>query len=250
MEERRARKAKMNVVVCKDTVELASRAAGEFVRIGKESISERGSFVVALSGGSTPVLLYKQLLSANLDWNRVFFYFGDERNVPPDEEASNFRSANKELLRPLRIREDRILRWRTELESPDVVAKDYQDRLEELGPGIPRLDLILLGMGSDGHTASLFPGTEALKKTQHFAVANRVPKLGLWRFTLTFPVINNARNVMFLVAGVDKADALASILGPNGDPDELPARRVQPTKGDLTWFVDRAAASKLSNSNI
>ena len=239
----------MNLVICKDPSELASRAASEFVRIAKESISERGSFIVALSGGSTPMLLYKRLIEATLDWNRVSFYFGDERNVPPDEEASNFRSANKELFRPLRIREDRIFRWRTELETPEMVAADYQERLEDIGPGIPRFDLILLGMGSDGHTASLFPGTEALDETERFVVPNRVPQLGSWRFTLTFPVINNARNVMFLVSGADKSQPLSQVLESKRD-GILPAQRIQLTKGDLTWLVDQAAASKLSAPNI
>jgi 6-phosphogluconolactonase len=229
----------MNVVVCKNPAELGSRAAVEFVRIGKESISERGSFLVALSGGSTPILLYKQLLAADLDWNRVAFYFGDERNVPADEDASNFRSANQELFRPLRIREDRIYRWRTELDTPEQVAADYQERLEDIGPGLPRFDLILLGMGSDGHTASLFPGTEALHETQRFAVANWVSQLGSWRFTLTFPVINNARNVFFLVAGTDKAETLSRVLETGNEDDNLPARRIQPTQGELNWFVIR-----------
>lgn len=240
----------MNVVVCKDPAELSSRAATEFVRIAKESISERGSFAVSLSGGSTPILLYKQLLAADLDWNRVSFYFGDERNVPPDEDASNFRGANQELFRPLRIREDRIYRWRTELETPEEVAQDYQERLEDIGPGLPRFDLILLGMGSDGHTASLFPDTEALDETERFTVANRVPQLGSWRFTLTFPVINNARNVMFLVAGADKSETLSRVLTSEPKPDGLPAQRVNPIKGDLNWFIDQAAASKLSEPII
>ena len=240
----------MKLVICKDPNDLASRAAFEFVRIAKESISERGSFVVALSGGSTPILLYKQLLSADLDWNGVSFYFGDERNVPPDEDASNFRSANRALFRPLRIREDRIFRWRTELETPEKVAQDYQDRLEDIGPGLPRFDLIFLGMGSDGHTASLFPGTDALNERERFAVANRVPQLGSWRFTLTFPVINNARNVMLLVAGADKSETLHKVIEPAKDAGVLPAQSVQPTKGGPIWFVDKAAASKLSAPNI
>jgi len=240
----------MNLVVCKTPAELASRAAAEFVRLAKDSIDTRGRFLVALSGGSTPTLLYRQLVGTSLDWGKVFFFFGDERNVPPDEDASNFRNANKDLFRPLRIREDRIFRWRTELEGPDKVAQDYQDRLEDMGPGLPRLDLVLLGMGSDGHTASLFPATEALVEIERFAVANWVPHLGSWRYTLTLPVINNARNVCFLVAGTDKAETLSKVFESDSEADKLPAQSVQLTKGELIWFVDQAAASKLFEVNI
>ncbi|HQU94393.1 MAG TPA: 6-phosphogluconolactonase, partial [Pyrinomonadaceae bacterium] len=180
----------MNLVVCKDPADLASRAATEFVRIAKDSIAERGMFIVALSGGSTPLLLYKHLLDSSLDWDRVFFFFGDERNVLPDEDASNFKGANKGLFRPLRIREDNIFRWRTELGEPVAVAEDYEQTLRKLSPDVPRFDLIVLGMGSDGHTASLFPGTDALSETTSNAAANWVPQLGTWRFTFTYSVIN------------------------------------------------------------
>lgn len=240
----------MNLLVCKDPDDLASKAAAEFVRLGKGSIEARGRFLVALSGGSTPKLLYKRLVKADLDWGRVFFFFGDERNVSPDEEASNFRNANKDLFRPLRIREDRIFRWRTELESPDHVAHDYQDRLEDLGPGTPRFDLMLLGMGADGHTASLFPGTQGLSESERFAMANWIPQLGAWRFTLTFPVINNSRNVVFLVAGKDKAETLSMVTRPSDQTETLPACRVRPSDGTLTWFVDQAAVSELPDANI
>jgi 6-phosphogluconolactonase len=237
----------MNLVVCKEPDDLASRAAAEFVRIAKESIVERGAFTVALSGGSTPILLYKRLLDSSLDWGRVFFYFGDERNVLPDEDASNFKGANKALFRPLRIREDNIFRWRTELETPDDVAEDYEQTLQKLSPDVPRFDLILLGMGSDGHTASLFPGTDALSETTRCATANWVPQLGSWRFTLSYPVINNSRNVLFLVAGEDKAEMVKEVI--EGDAD-LPARSVRPVSGKLTWFLDRASASDLADVNI
>ncbi len=250
----------MNLVVCKNPDELASRAAAEFVRIANDSIKERGAFTVALSGGSTPLLLYQNLVDSTLDWEHVYFFFGDERNVSPDEDASNFRNANKELFRPLRIREDRISRWRTELGEPSKVADDYflqlTSRFGEIGglkrdtPEIPsifeiRFDLILLGMGGDGHTASLFPGTKALAESEKFAVANWVPQLGAWRYTLSFPVINHARNVIFLVAGADKADPLSSVMD-EADTNDLPAKRIRPDEGQLTWFVDRTAAGKLS----
>lgn len=240
----------MNIVVSKDPEELASRAAIEFARLAKEAIGERGSFTVALSGGSTPLLLYKHLIDPAIDWELVFFYFGDERNVPPDEDANNFKGANKALFRPLRIREDNIHRWRTELETPEAVAEDYEQTLRKLSPDVPQFDLILLGMGSDGHTASLFPGTDALSEKERFAVANWVPQLGSWRFTLTYRVINNAGNVMFLVAGEDKADALKRVIEGEPRPLELPSQGIKPTIGKLTWLIDRAAAGKLTDLNI
>ncbi|MDI1240405.1 MAG: 6-phosphogluconolactonase [bacterium] len=237
----------MNVVISKDADELASRAGADVATLANEAIRETGLFTVALSGGSTPLLLYKTLLDAAVDWERVFFYFGDERNVAADEDASNFKGANKSLFRPLRIREDNILRWRTELGSPLEVADDYEETLQKLSADLPKFDLILLGMGADGHTASLFPGTDALNERQRLAVANWVPQLGSWRFTLTYPVINNARNVMFLVAGKDKAEIVREVL--EGDED-LPAKLVQPTTGKLAWYLDRASARDLEHANI
>lgn len=236
----------MNIVVAKDAEDLADRACAEFVRIVRDSVDERGSFAVALSGGSTPILLYRRLCDANLDWSSISFYFSDERNVSPEEDASNFRTANKELFRPLRVREDRIFRWRTELETPEDVAADYARHLER----VPRFDLILLGMGTDGHTASLFPGTKALHESDERAAANWVPQLGSWRFTLTFPTLNDARNVMFLVSGADKGETLKAVLEGESRPEDLPAQRVRPTEGSLTWLIDQAAGSHLSSSNI
>jgi len=237
----------MSIRVSKDPDELASQAAAEFARLAGEAIRERGSFTVALSGGSTPLLLYRHLLGTSVDWERVFFYFGDERNVPPDEDASNFKGANKSLFRPLRIREDNIFRWRTEIGTPLEVADDYERTLRNLSADLPRFDLILLGMGTDGHTASLFPGTDALNETERFAVANWVPQLGSWRFTLTYRVINNARNVIFLAAGEDKAERLKEVF--EGDTD-LPAKAVRPTDGNLAWYLDRSSARDLNHANI
>lgn len=255
----------MNLVVCKHPEDLAARAAAEFVRIAKVSIAERGAFTVALSGGSTPLLMYKKLIEAAVDWEKVYFFFGDERNVPPSEDASNFRNANKELFRPLRIRENRIFRWRTELSEPEKVADDYflqmvsgfqdaagqaeQEGGNSFGIVETKFDLILLGMGSDGHTASLFPGTEALNEEEKRTVANWVPQLGAWRYTLSFPAINLARNVIFLVAGADKADTLRTVFD-DDSPEDLPSKRIRPVDGDLTWFVDQAAAGKLIDLSI
>ena len=254
----------MKLLISKDLARLAAAACDEFVRIANESIAQRGSFRVALSGSSTPVALYQRLAKAKLDWSRVFFFFGDERNVPPDDEQSNFRLADEYLFQPLSIDPEQVFRWRTEAGAPDTVAEDYRTQIhigwmkglppeETIEDGVSRLitndlrfDLIILGMGSDGHTASLFPGTMALQFVSELAVANWVPQLDQWRFTLTFTAINNARNVMFLVSGADKAPALKAVIEGKPGPEPLPAQTVQPSDGELFWFVDKDAASELS----
>ena len=255
----------MKLLISKDLPRLASSACEEFVRIANHSISQRGCFRVALSGGSTPVALYQRLVAANLDWDRVFFFFGDERNVHPDDEQSNYRLADEYLFQPLRIDPERIFRWKTEAGAPDAVAEDYRTQLhigwlkgmppdETIEDGVLtlmandlRFDLIILGMGTDGHTASLFPGTMALQYTSEIAVANWVPQLDQWRFTLSFTAINNARNIMFLVSGIEKAPALRTVIEERTDPEQLPAQSVQPHDGEVFWFVDRDAASELSS---
>ena len=268
MEERRARKAsrkEVNLLISKDLARLATAACSEFVRIAENSIAQRGCFRVALSGGSTPVALYKELVNADLDWDRTFFFFGDERNVPAEDEQSNYRLADEHLFQPLKIDPERVFRWRTEVGAPDAVAEDYRTQLH-IGwlKGMPsdetveggvltlmandlRFDLIILGMGTDGHTASLFPGTMALQFTSEIAVANWVPQLDQWRFTLSFTAINNARNVMFMVSGREKAAALKAVIEGKPDPEKLPAQSVKPVDGELFWLLDRDAASELSS---
>jgi 6-phosphogluconolactonase len=254
----------VKLIVSKDLRRLASGAAAEFVRIANEAIAERGAFRVALSGGSTPRALYEKLVTAQLDWSRVYFFFGDERNVPADDERSNYRLAHEFLFRPLSIDPDGIYRWRTEIGGPDAVAEDYrtqihvgwlkgmepteegQDPVSALIESDLRFDLILLGMGEDGHTASLFPGTMALQ-FDGVAAANFVPQLDQWRYTLTFPVINNARNVMFLVAGAEKAPTLREVLEGDQRPDTFPVQSVQLSEGEVFWFVDKEAAAELTS---
>jgi 6-phosphogluconolactonase len=255
----------VKLIISKDLTKLATAACEEFVRIANYSIAQRGAFRVALSGGSTPVALYRRLIDADVDWDRVFFFFGDERNVPSDDEQSNYRLADEYLFQPLMIDPERIFRWKTEAGAPDAVAEDYRTQLhigwlkgmppdETIEEGVLtlmandlRFDLIILGLGTDGHTASLFPGTMALQVTSEIAVANWVPQLDQWRFTLSFTAINNARNVMFLASGIEKAPALKAVLEGKPDPEQLPAQSVQPIDGELFWFVDRDAASELSS---
>ena len=217
------------------------------------AIKNNGRFAVALAGGSTPKALYRLLttkeFSSQIDWHKVFFFFGDERNVAPDDEESNFRMANENLLEPLQIPAGNIFRWQTEIGDAEKTAENYQSALSnffELPENdFPRFDLILLGMGDDGHTASLFPFSKALGETAKVAVANFVEKFDTTRLTLTFPVINNAANVVFLIGGTAKADALKEVLEGEPQPEKFPSQNVKPTNGDLFWLVDAPAARLL-----
>lgn len=234
----------MNLVVLKDADSVAERAAEEFVRIAKAAIAERGEFHVALSGGSTPKKLYARLLDAEIDWTKVRFYFGDERNVASDDEQSNYKLANLDLFQPLSIDPQNIKRWKTELDTPEAVAEDYAAAVMDI-----RFDLVLLGMGPDAHTASLFPYSAALKEATKAAIENWVEKLDAWRFTLTYPTINSARNIVFMIAGDDKAAALRSVLKGEFRPEEFPSQGIIPADGELQWLVDESAASDLDRSN-
>jgi 6-phosphogluconolactonase len=226
--------------------ELNRFAAEKFIEIGSKAIKNRGRFSVALAGGSTPKSLYQLLASAEyknkIPWGSVFFFFGDERNVAADSDESNFKMANENLFEPLNIDEDKIYRWETEFRMPEKIAEDYADIMEYFFRGFPKFDLILLGMGADGHTASLFPFSQALNETEKIAVANPVEKLKTTRLTLTFPVICNARNVIFLVKGEDKAETLHEVLRGEFQPEKFPSQNVKPENGELFWLVDEAAA--------
>jgi 6-phosphogluconolactonase len=241
----------VNLLVYETPEELAGASARDFAARAREAIAERGRFAVALAGGSTPRATYEVLArdyADELDWSKVHVFFGDERPVPPDDEASNYRTARETLLS--RIRVGSVHRIRCEL-TPEVAAAAYEQELREFfGPDEPpSFDLILLGLGADGHTASLFPGTSALEVTDRWVVVNLVLKLETARLTLTIPVINAAKAVTFLVSGSDKAEALKEILERDADPREYPAKFVQPENGDLTWMIDRAAAERLTKTS-
>jgi 6-phosphogluconolactonase len=219
---------------------LAEAAARAFVDRAAESIAERGRFAVALAGGSTPKATYGVLArdhAEDVDWPNVHVFFGDERTVPPDHEDSNYRMAREALLD--RVPVGSVHRMRGEL-PPDEAAASYETYLKQFFGGEAVLDLVMLGIGGDGHTASLFPGTPALEVTDRLVVANPVPKLDTTRLTLTAPVLSAARAVNFLVAGEGKAEALREILEGDADPHRYPAKLVRPPGGP-TWFVDRAA---------
>jgi 6-phosphogluconolactonase len=227
---------------------LARAAAEHFVTLAAEAIAARGRFVVTLSGGSTPRAAYSLLASdefaARVDWPRVHVFWGDERCVPPDHHDSNYRMAREAWLDKVPILADNIYRIQGELD-PHQAATDYQAELETVLGAAGRFDLILLGMGTDGHIASLFPAATALEERERPAVAVYVEQLQTWRVTLTLPIINAARHVLFLVSGVAKAETLARVRA--GEP--LPASLVQPIQGQLTWLVDQNAASDRKNED-
>lgn len=243
------------IIVAKDKAELNQIAAKKFIELAKTAVNKNDRFAVALSGGSTPRALYS-LLAASfreaVDWNKVFFFFGDERDVLPNDDESNFRMANETFFKPLDVSEQHIFRWKTELNDPDKTVDEYERSLDVffyLKSGeFPVFDLILLGMGPDGHTASLFPNTEALNETSRIVAKNWVEKLNTWRFTFTFSTINNAKNVMFLVAGEEKAEVLKQILEEPKNCAILPSQCVAPANGKLVWHVDSSAAKLLSNN--
>jgi 6-phosphogluconolactonase len=236
-----------------DQDQLAQAAAELFVRLSREDPA-RERFTVALSGGSTPrkyhALLAAPPLVEQVDWSKVEFYWGDERFVPPDHADSNYRMARETLLQALPIRSDQVHPIPTEIGDAAEAASSYEADIRRgftLLPGQwPRFDLILLGMGADGHTASLFPHTVALQVRDRLVVANEVPQLQTTRITLTIPVLNDAASVAFVVAGADKADALAAVLEGPQQPERYPSQLVQPGNGNLYWLLDEAAATKLS----
>ena len=237
----------MSVQVYETPEGLAEAAARAFVERSAEAVSERGRFAVALAGGSTPKATYEVLARDHaeaVNWPNVHAFFGDERTVPPDHEESNYRMAREALLDHVPI--GSVHRMRGEL-PPEEAAASYERELKEFfGEAPPALDLVMLGIGEDGHTASLFPETSALEVAVRLVVANPVPKLETTRLTLTAPVLNAAREVLFLVAGGGKAGALAEILEGDADPRVYPARLVR-LPGGPTWMVDRAAARDLQN---
>jgi 6-phosphogluconolactonase len=237
-----------------DAEQLGQAAAEALVRVAATTIAAQGRFTWVLTGGHTPKRLYELLAAApfkeRIPWDKVEFFWGDERAVPPEHAESNFRLAHEALLNKLRLKEAQIHRMVAERADLENAAWDYQTEIARVF-GIdpegepPSFDLILLGMGADGHTASLFPHTEAAKEETRWVTSNYVPKLDRFRMTFTARIINRAARVWFLVAGENKADALAQVLQGPGDPLRLPSQLVQPQEGELVWFIDAAAAAKL-----
>jgi 6-phosphogluconolactonase len=234
-----------------ETAEEVARAAADlFTDIAIASISAEGRFSVALAGGSTPRRTYQLLASEEyrdrVSWSKVHIFFGDERCVPPTHADSNYRMVEETMLSRLPIPEENVHRMIGEGDA-HANASLYESELRTFfdGEPWPLFNLVLLGMGDDGHTASLFPGTDALKEDRAWVVANWVEKFQSYRITLTAPAINHAANIIFLVAGASKAERLHEVLRGARDPLRLPAQLIQPVAGSLIWLADKAAAARL-----
>jgi 6-phosphogluconolactonase len=234
-----------SITVADSLAALVTGAAAHISALAARAIAARGRFRVALAGGSTPRALYPRLVDA-VDWTRTDVFFGDERAVPPDDPQSNYRMARETLLDPAGVPAANVFRWRAESPDLDGAARDYEQALRRVDT-TPWLDLALLGLGPDGHTASLFPGTAALAVEDRLAVPVEVPALGARRLTLTYPALLAATDVMFLVTGVEKRAALAEVLRPGS---VLPAARIIQRPGPVSLFCDRDAAQDVPRSEL
>jgi 6-phosphogluconolactonase len=249
------------VEIFADIAALISGAVNRFVLLAQDAVAERGVCTVALSGGSTPKGLYTLIATdegfrAAIPWPKIHFFFGDERHVPPDSPDSNFRMVNEAMIQHLPHGSTAIHRIHGELADATEAASRYEAEMRDffefhglVEAGFARFDLILLGLGTEGHTASLFPGSLALQETHRWVVANWVEKLKTDRITLTFPVLNNAREVVLLVAGGAKAEIVADVLERTSTVPKYPVQSIKTTNGIEHWMLDRAAASQLSKVN-
>lgn len=241
-----------NPVVYPDSQSFIDGAADFISDLAAQSIAERGRFTIALSGGGTPRPIYARLVTADyrdrIDWSKVHLFFGDERCVPPDDAlaGSNYRMAREALLDHVSLPPDHIHRIQGEID-PAQAAFIYEQELHSLfrTSTFPAFDLICLGLGDNGHTASLFPGTAALREQVRWVVAQYVEVMATWRVTFTAPLINAARHIAFLVEGAGKAEVLWHVLEGPYQPDVLPAQLIQPVNGQLHWLIDAAAAAKV-----
>ncbi len=245
---------KAEVRIVADREALSRAAADEWMARARASVRGKGLFTVVLSGGSTPKELYGLLASdpsyrTGLPWDRIHIFWGDERHVLPDHPDSNYRMAREALLSKVPIPPENIHAMRGEVRDARQAALEYEEGLRDffrLRVGeFPRFDFVLLGMGPDGHTASLFPGTEALRERSRLSVANWVGKLQTYRITLTVPVFNHAAFLLFLVSGEEKAETLKTVLEERKREDPFPAQLIRPVHGRLLWLVDRAAGRLL-----
>jgi 6-phosphogluconolactonase len=234
---------------------IAKRAAQEFVQAAAAAVREKGAFNVSLAGGSTPKTLYSLLatdptLRSQVPWDKTYLFFGDERHVGPGDPDSNFRMATEAMISRLPLTKDQVVRIKGEYPDTEEAAREYEQALQsyfKLKAGeYPRFDLLFAGMGNEGHTLSLFPGTKALHADRRIVVRNWVGKLYTERVTLTAPAAANAAQIIFMVTGADKGPALKAVLEGPYEPEQLPAQLLQPRNGKLLWLVDTAAGSMLA----
>lgn len=247
--------SKPEIEIVSGTTALSRRAAETIVGLITETLRRKDNFSIALSGGSTPKNLFTLLaddssLRVQVDWDKVHFFWGDERHVPPDHPDSNFRMAYEAMLSKVEVPAENIHRVRAEEQDASNAAEEYEDELRtffNLKPGeLPSFDCVLLGMGPDGHTASLFPGTEALHEQKRFVVSNWVEKFQTYRITLTAPTLNNGDNIIFLVSGEEKAEVLREVLEGEKNTELFPSQLIKPNYGKLLWLVAQSAATKLT----
>lgn len=239
-----------------DVAAIAQHAANIFVNAAKQAVKERGVFRVAMAGGSTPKTLYALLVSepfrSQLSFDKMQLFFGDDRHVPPDHPDSNYRMVSENFVSKTPIRPEQVFRMKTELQDTERAALEYEQTLKTqfaLKPGeLPRFDLMMLGMGNEGHTLSLFPATTALRDNGRLVVRTWVGKLYTERITCTAPVANNSAAVLFMIAGADKAPALKAVLEGPYEPDQLPTQYIKPANGKLIFLVDSAAGGMLSKN--
>jgi 6-phosphogluconolactonase len=247
--------AQRDIRILADPAAVTRRAADEFVKAASQAVARKGVFNVALAGGSTPKALYALLADdsayrSKVPWDKLRVFFGDERHAPPDSNESNFHMASEALFSKGVLKSEQITRIKGEYADTEKAALEYQQALRDsfkLREGeFPRFDLILLGMGDEGHTLSLFPGTKALQETRRAVVRNWVGKLYTERITLTAAAANHASQVMFLITKADKAPALKAVLEGPYEPEQLPAQYIQPLSGNALWLIDRDAAKMLT----
>jgi 6-phosphogluconolactonase len=239
-----------------DGAAIAKRAAKEFIQAAAAAVREKGAFNVVLAGGSTPKALYSLLatdasLRSQAPWDKIHLFFGDERHVGPGHPDSNFRMATEAMISRVPLTKEQVVRIKGEYPDAEEAAREYEQALQSrfnLKAGeYPRFDLLLAGMGNEGHTLSLFPGTKALHADGRIVVRNWVGKLYTDRITLTAPAASNAALIIFMVTGADKAPALKAVLEGPYEPEQLPAQLLQPINGRLLWLVDAAAGSMLAS---
>lgn len=241
------------ILVCADAKSVALEAAAIFVRLAADAVRDRSRFTVALSGGSTPKALFEILATSQwqtqVDWKNIHLFWGDERYVPDDYPDSNFRMTLETLLSRVPVPPVNVHRIKTELSPAEAAAASYETDISRFfgtAPGsLPSFDLVFLGLGANAHTASLFPHSKAIHETSRLVVAEYIAEVGMWRITMTAPLLNAARNVIFLVCGSDKAPVLRDVLFGDHDPERKPAQLIHPSDGSLTWLIDSAAAVQL-----
>jgi 6-phosphogluconolactonase len=249
-----SKKLRIEYNVTADAAALAARAAEQFTQAAEKAAAERGRARIAISGGSTPKATFELLADAaqpwrgRMPWEKLEIFWVDERCVAPDQPDSNYRMTKEALLDKVPLKPEQVHRMEGELD-PQVGAARYESMLRDAfrleGAESPRFDLVALGMGPDGHTASLFPHTEALNEMTRLVVANHVAQKDVWRITLTWPVINHASSVFFLIGGADKAELVQQVFMGKSDPERLPSQLIWPSSGILTLILDEAAAALL-----